>query len=85
MKKVSYLLGVIFLVGTSVSCTKDYTCECTDIEIENGEVQDSDTYSFKIIDASKRQARFNCISEEEVFTSVNGNDQFKYERSCNLK
>jgi hypothetical protein len=83
MKKIIFFLGSALLIGSMLSCTKDYTCECTETTTVNGEVDEADNYSFQIIGASKRQAEFNCISEEEKFTL--GDYKENYVRKCDLK
>ena len=85
MKKKNYLFVAVFSLFAVTSCSKDYTCECTEMDFEDGELVYSDVYSFRIIDASKRQAQFNCMSEEEILSETNGDQFFKYERTCNLK
>ena len=69
MKKLIILAAVASL--GLVSCKKDYTCECKD---SNGKVE-----SVKYLDATKRQAKAQCVSYETE------SDGETYKETCELK
>lgn len=83
MKKMTIVFGSLLMLSLTFSCTKDYTCECTETETVNGDTDNAEVYTFEIKEASKRQAQFNCLSTEETVTATNY-DQ-KSVRNCELK
>jgi len=78
MKKV---LGIAVLATVLLaSCKKNYTCECTDVEIEGGTTTTT-TSSFQIEEATSSQAQAACV--EAKISTTQGGDTF--ERVCELK
>jgi hypothetical protein len=73
MKKLAMLLiGIAFLSA----CKKDYTCECTFLVFSQKTV---------IKNATKRQAKANCISESMTVPDSTGTGSIKIETNCTLK
>ena len=57
MKKILIILTTVFAIGTLSSCTKDYTCTCTDTG--NNETV------FTIKDAKKDDAEASCKEKQD--------------------
>jgi hypothetical protein len=59
MKRIRFFLPALFIcLLTFSSCKKDYTCECTYINVIN----EPGTYSFEIDDTKKQDAEDACES-----------------------
>lgn len=71
MKKLSIFSVVALAAFCFASCTKDRVCECK---------EGSDVQEVTYIDATKRQAKSNCVS----YSYDNGNGT-KTEVECELK
>lgn len=65
MKKI-----VLFAVATmlAAACTKDRKCSCTSTSELNG-VKETESQTYTIKEATKGQARANCISTTQTYTS----------------
>lgn len=74
MKKVIMIAAVIAL--TSVSCSKDRTCTCTNTD-SLGSPSTTNTYT--IVGSSKSQGKANCVSTKS--TDAAGNT---YTSDCKL-
>ncbi len=79
MKKILLIAAVAGLA--MASCKKDYTCECT----ESSTIPGSTTTTSKnqILDASKRQAKANCVSWSSEMTV--GTTVYTMNGDCELK
>lgn len=78
MKKL--LLVLVVGAGALASCSKNYTCECTYTDTNNGTVS-TYTDEFTIEEASKTQAENACI---EAIVKETDSDGDTYERLCEL-
>ena len=88
MKK---LIGFATVMLALVSCTKDYTCECTEsyTEYENGVVVETETkkpYTTIYKDVTKEVAERNCTSMTYSYIDNDGSDVYKdsYKYDCKL-
>jgi len=73
MKKIAILVtGIAFLSA----CKKDYTCECTFLVFSQKTV---------IKNATKRQAKANCISQSITAPDSTGTANIKFDVNCTLK
>lgn len=82
MKKVFYSALVVLALA---SCKKDYTCECTTTEINDGVADDPYTVTtiVKAVSKSDAEASSNCVSYETSSIDENG---YTYEeiKDCTL-
>ena len=78
MKKSILFIGALMLLISS--CTKDYSCSCTDTDIYDG-MTETTTYTYSIKEASKKEAQGACI--EATVTHL-GEDGDSYATKCNL-
>jgi hypothetical protein len=77
MKKVIILSAVATLA--LASCTKDYTCKCTEKEVWNGEV-DLTEYTYQVNEANSTQAQAACNEATIKVEETN----YSYEQTCEL-
>jgi hypothetical protein len=76
-------LILLALIGVSIaSCRKDRTCTCTESSDAPGST--TSTYVTVHYDAKKRNARKECQSYTEKYTSV-GSTPYTYTYNCELK
>lgn len=78
MKKILLIAAVAGLA--MASCKKDYTCECTQTTVP---ASTTTTSKKQILDASKRQAKANCVSWSSDMTF--GSTVFTTNMDCELK
>lgn len=77
MKKI--LLGAGLLSVVMISCTKDYTCTCTNVTTSGG-ISSTTTNTYDVNDAESHEAQAAC-NEAKV---VNTYDWGTTERTCEL-
>ncbi len=77
MKKLILALPVLAIV--LVSCKKDYSCSCTDTDVDNGTTEVT-MYNYKVEGATKKQAQVAC--NEATVTYIDGADSYK--TKCDL-
>tara|TARA_B100001173_G_C15710895_1_gene430182 strand:- start:81 stop:323 length:243 start_codon:yes stop_codon:yes gene_type:complete len=80
MKKYIALFGAISVALFSSSCKKDFVCECTSTN-STSTVANVSTTTVK--DATKKQAKAQCISTEDTWT-YNGTT-IVLNNTCELK
>ena len=81
MKKYIALFGAISVALFSSSCKKDFVCECTSTNSTHTGIDG--VYTTTVKDATKKQAKANCVSTEDTF-SYNGTD-IVFISTCELK
>lgn len=77
MKKSIFTLA--FACLALASCTKDYSCSCTDTDVYDGETEVY-TYNYKVEGATKKQAQAAC--NEATITYAEDGDSYK--TKCDL-
>jgi hypothetical protein len=82
MKKVMLFSLVTLALA---SCTKYYTCECTNTSAYNGEADDPYTTNVVLEDVSKRTVSnsLDCVSYEGTSTDSDG-DVYTYKTDCTV-
>jgi len=88
MKKIFYLFSGLASVLFTSSCKKDYTCRCTITYTYNGVTSpDAEINEFTIKDASKHQAKSNCLNTEQTYSYSYGTTTYTYtyNQDCELK
>lgn len=77
MKKL-VLLAAVGTLGL-VSCKKDYTCKCTEKDVQGTSV-DIYEYSYQVLGANSTQAQAACNEATIKFEQTN----YTYEQTCEL-
>lgn len=77
MKKSILLLGLC--VSALISCKKDYSCTCTNTDVDSG-VTLTTTTNYKVEGATKRQAEAACNEATIKFTE----GTYSYTQACKL-
>jgi hypothetical protein len=75
MRKISIIVALALLIGTS--CSKDRTCTCTD---SNSLTSITTTNSITLVESTKGQAKANCVSTEYTDATTN----ITYKSECKL-
>jgi len=81
MKKYIALFSAITAALISTSCKKDFVCECTETNSTHTGIDG--VYTTTVKDATKKQAKANCVSTENTW-SYNGTD-IVFSSTCELK
>ena len=92
MKKFFYLFGGAFALISTTSCKKDYDCECSTTVTGNGVTITGDARTTTLKEATKSQAKANCLNREteysNSYTNYYGNTityTYAYTTNCELK
>ncbi|MGE0567378.1 MAG: hypothetical protein AB7O73_05470 [Bacteroidia bacterium] len=75
MKKLTFILALSMIIGTS--CSKDRTCTCTN---SNSLTTTTSTKTTTLVESTKGQAKANCVSTEYTDATTN----ITYKTECKL-
>ncbi|HRO75807.1 MAG TPA: hypothetical protein PLP27_06645 [Crocinitomicaceae bacterium] len=73
MRKISLILGVVALSFTTVSCKKDYNCNCT-WEEEHGDHHHDENETFALGKVSKKDANAKCDDKKTTLSADDHNE-----------
>ena len=74
------ILAVVVLMAALSSCTKDYSCECTEKESYLG-LTETYEYDYEVNEATKAEAIAACNEATIVYSE----SDYSYETTCELK